>query len=82
MFTCISYKKNIKKIDFGRHHVPINFMLLAAFTVVEAVTVGVAVSMYEAEVVVKAFFMTLLITGGLTAYTFQTKRDFTNIGSG
>lgn len=65
-----------------RHHVPINFMLLAAFTVVEAITVGVAVSMYEAEVVVKAFIVTLLITGGLTAYTFQTKRDFTNMGAG
>lgn len=57
-------------------------MLLAGFTVVEAVTVGVAVSMYEAAAVVKAFIMTLVITGGLTAYTFQTKRDFTNIGSG
>lgn len=57
-------------------------MLLAAFTVVEAITVGVAVSMYEAEVVVKAFVVTLLITGGLTAYTFQTKRDFTNMGAG
>ncbi|KAG7154772.1 protein lifeguard 4-like [Homarus americanus] len=65
-----------------RHHVPINFMLLAAFTVVEAITVGVAVSMYEAEVVVKAFVMTLIITGGLTAYTFQTKRDFTSMGAG
>ncbi|KAK7063293.1 Transmembrane BAX inhibitor motif-containing protein 4 [Halocaridina rubra] len=65
-----------------RHHVPINFVLLAAFTVVEAITVGVAVSMYEAEVVVKAFVLTLVITAGLTAYTFQTKRDFTNMGAG
>ncbi|KAK8751824.1 hypothetical protein OTU49_010458 [Cherax quadricarinatus] len=65
-----------------RHHVPINFMLLAAFTVIEAITVGVAVSMYDGEVVVKAFVLTLVITGGLTAYTFQTKRDFTNIGAG
>ena len=48
----------------------------------EAITVGVAVSMYEAEVVVKAFALTLVITGGLTAYTFQTKRDFTNMGAG
>lgn len=65
-----------------RHHVPINFILLGAFTVVESMAVGVAVSMYEAEVVVKAFVLTLVITGGLTAYTFQTKRDFTNIGAG
>lgn len=65
-----------------RHQVPINFILLGAFTVVEAITVGVAVSMYEAEVVVKAFVLTVVITAGLTAYTFQTKRDFTNIGAG
>ncbi|KAK4294098.1 hypothetical protein Pmani_033248 [Petrolisthes manimaculis] len=65
-----------------RHHVPINYVLLTAFTVVEAITVGVVVSMYEAEVVIKAFVMTLVITISLTAYTFQTKRDFTNMGLG
>lgn len=65
-----------------RHHVPINYVLLTAFTVVEAVTVGVVVSMYEAQVVIKAFVMTLVITVTLTAYTFQTKRDFTHMGLG
>lgn len=69
-------------VIFLRHHVPINYVLLTAFTVVEAVTVGVVVSMYEVEVVIKAFVMTLVITISLTAYTFQTKRDFTNMGVG
>ncbi|XP_042869294.1 protein lifeguard 4-like [Penaeus japonicus] len=65
-----------------RHHVPINFLLLGAFTIIESITVGVAVSMYEAESVVKVFVLTLAITFGLTAYTFQTKRDFTKMGAG
>ncbi|XP_066968269.1 protein lifeguard 4-like [Macrobrachium rosenbergii] len=65
-----------------RHHVPINFFLLGGFTIVEAITVGVAISMYDAEVVLKAFALTLVITAGLTAYTFQTKRDFTKMGAG
>lgn len=69
-------------MSFTRHHVPVNFVLLAAFTVTEAITVGVVVSMYEAQVVVKAFVLTCAITTALTVYTFQTKRDFTNMGAG
>ncbi|XP_018007861.1 protein lifeguard 4 [Hyalella azteca] len=65
-----------------RHVVPMNLILLAAFTVVEAVTVGTVVSLYEVASVVQALVLTLLITFGLTAYTFQTKRDFTNMGVG
>ncbi|XP_076064336.1 protein lifeguard 4-like [Oratosquilla oratoria] len=65
-----------------RHHVPMNFVLLATFTVLEAITVGVVVSMYEAESVIKAFVLTVVITLSLTFYTFQTKRDFSNIGVG
>ena len=57
-------------------------MLLAGFTVVEAVTVGTVVSLYEVASVVQALVLTLIITAGLTAYTSQTKRDFTNMGTG
>lgn len=64
-----------------RHVVPLNLVLLAAFTVVEAVTVGAVVSMYQVASVVQALLLTFLITAGLTAYTFQTKRDFTHMGS-
>lgn len=69
-------------LHFKRHQVPMNFILLGAFTIVEAITVGVAVSMYDAQSVIKAATLTLIITGGLTAYTFQTKRDFTHWGAG
>ena len=59
-----------------------NFFLLGGFTIVEAITVGVVVSMYEVQSVIQALVLTLVITFGLTAYTFQTKRDFSNIGIG
>ena len=72
---------NLSEILF-RHVVPINLVLLAAFTVVEAITVGTVVSLYEVSSVVQALVLTLLITFGLTAYTFQTKRDFSNMGVG
>jgi len=65
-----------------RHEVPLNLILLALFTVTQAVTVGVVVSLYEVASVVQALVLTLAITGGLTLYTLQTKRDFTHMGVG
>lgn len=35
------------------------------------------VTLYEVSSVLEAFVLTLAVTAGLTAYTFQTKRDFT-----
>lgn len=69
-------------ISASRHVVPLNLFLLGAFTVVEAITVGTVVSLYEVASVVQALVLTLLITAGLTAYTFQTKRDFSSMGLG
>ena len=37
----------------------------------------VTVTLYEVSSVLEAFVLTLAVTAGLTAYTFQTKRDFT-----
>eukprot|EP00095_Tigriopus_kingsejongensis_P002160 maker-scaffold248_size238799-snap-gene-1.34 protein:Tk02160 transcript:maker-scaffold248_size238799-snap-gene-1.34-mRNA-1 annotation:"transmembrane bax inhibitor motif-containing protein 4" len=65
-----------------RKETPTNLILLAAFTVVEAYTVGVIVSFYDVAVVVQAFFLTAGVVIGLTAYTFQTKRDFSHWGTG
>merc|ERR1711997_588891 len=58
-------------LHIKRRETPVNLILLAAFTVVEAITVGIIVSFYEASVVV-----------GLTLFTFQTKRDFSGWGAG
>ena len=49
---------------------------------VEAFTVGVIVSFYDVSVVLQAFFLTAGVVVGLTAFTFQTKRDFTAMGTG
>jgi len=51
-------------------------------TLVQAYTVGVVVSMYDTTVVLEALFITLTVLLGLTAYTFQTKRDFSFLGFG
>ena len=46
-------------------------ILLAAFTVVEAYTVGVLVTFFDQSVVIQAFFLTAAVVIGLTAFTFQ-----------
>ncbi|XP_011882383.1 PREDICTED: protein lifeguard 4-like [Vollenhovia emeryi] len=61
---------------------PANLILLGSFTLVQAYTVGVVVSMYDTTVVLEALFITLTILITLTAYTFQTKRDFSFLGFG
>merc|ERR1711963_1016353 len=65
-----------------RRESPINLVLLALFTVVQAYTLGVVVTFYEASVVLQAFFLTCAVVAGLTAFTFQTKRDFSSWGAG
>jgi len=68
-------------LHIKRKETPINLILLAAFTVVEAYTVGVLVTFFDQSVVIQAFFLTAAVVIGLTAFTFQTKRDFSNIGA-
>jgi len=68
-------------LHLKRKQHPLNLILLAAFTVVEAYTVGVLVTFFDQAVVVQAFFLTAAVVCGLTAFTFQTKRDFSNMGA-
>ena len=42
----------------------------------ESISVGLIASFYETWIVVQAFVLTTLIVVSLTAYTFQSKRDF------
>ena len=60
---------------------PINLILLAAFTVIMAYTVGVMVTFFDKFVVLQAFILTSAVVAGLTAFTFQTKRDFSSFGA-
>lgn len=65
---------------FKQRETPINYILLMAFTAMEAYTVGVIVTFYDKAAVMEAFALTCAVTLGLTAYTFQSKRDFSSWG--
>lgn len=68
-------------LHIKRKESPTNLILLAAFTVVEAYTVGVLVTFFDQMVVIQAFFLTAAVVIGLTVFTFQTKRDFSSMGA-
>ncbi|XP_046612169.1 protein lifeguard 4-like isoform X1 [Neodiprion virginianus] len=67
---------------FKRREHPMNLILLGAFTLVQSYTVGVIVTMYDQAIVLEALLITLTVVAGLTAYTFQTKKDFSFLGFG
>ncbi|CAH0722937.1 unnamed protein product, partial [Brenthis ino] len=67
----------IKRRDY-----PANLYLLAAFTVVQAFTIGVVVSYCDKFVVLQALALTFTVVFSLTLYTLNTKRDFSFIGYG
>uniref|UniRef100_A0A1I7URX9 EamA domain-containing protein n=1 Tax=Caenorhabditis tropicalis TaxID=1561998 RepID=A0A1I7URX9_9PELO len=56
--------------------VPLNYVLLVAFTAVQALTMGCVVTLFEAKVVLEAAVITGLVVASLFAYTLQNKRDF------
>lgn len=64
-----------------RHQHPINLYLLFGFTLLESLSVATAVSFYEYTIVLQAFVLTSAVFLGLTAYTFQSKRDFSKLGA-
>ncbi|XP_077356048.1 protein lifeguard 4 isoform X1 [Festucalex cinctus] len=64
-----------------RHKHPVNLYLLFVFTLLEAISVATALTFYEYSTVLQALFLTCAVFAGLTAYTFQSKRDFTKLGA-
>lgn len=65
-----------------RRDSPANLYLLAAFTIVQAYSIGVVVSFCDTFVVLQALAITFAVVFGLTLYTLNTKRDFSFIGYG
>ena len=61
--------------------VPINYLLLAAFTILESYIVGLICAFSNPQVVFMATCMTLIITICLTIYAITTKTDFSTKGS-
>ncbi|XP_039559959.1 protein lifeguard 4 [Passer montanus] len=72
----------IVALTFYRHQHPVNLYLLFGFTLLEALTLAITVSFCDVSVVLKAFILTAAVFLGLTAYTFQSKRDFSKFGAG
>lgn len=64
-----------------RRESPINLILLAGFTVVQAYSVAVFVTFFDQFVVLQALVLTVTVVLGLTTFTFQTKRDFSSLGT-
>ncbi|EFO26124.2 hypothetical protein LOAG_02358 [Loa loa] len=56
--------------------VPLNYILLVSWTIMQSITVGAVVSFFEVEVVIEAVGLTTLTVIGLFVYTLQSKRDF------
>lgn len=62
---------------YKRNEYPTNFYLLGAFTLLNSISVGSIVSLYDLDVVIQAVFLTGAIVVGLTLYTLNSKSDFT-----
>ena len=56
--------------------VPLNYFLLGAWTILQALSVGTIVTFYDAEIVLQAVFLTSVVVISLFIYTLQSKRDF------
>lgn len=63
-----------------RRNYPINFILLAIFTVCEGWMLGTVSSHYEKDEVLMAVGITAVVTLALTVFAFQSKWDFTMMG--
>nr|CAD7461271.1 unnamed protein product [Timema tahoe] len=51
-------------------------------TFVQAYAIGVVLTFYDQVIVLQALVLTLSVVAGLSAFTFQTKRDFSFLGYG
>ncbi|KAK4706041.1 protein lifeguard, partial [Phenoliferia sp. Uapishka_3] len=68
-------------VYWKRHSHPLNIILLGLFTVLESITIGAIVGMYPTTIVLQALVITSFVFVGLTLFTFQSKYDFSNMGS-
>ncbi|NXD07710.1 LFG4 protein, partial [Nothocercus nigrocapillus] len=75
----------ILALAFYRHQHPINLYLLFGFSMFylnNGFLFLFIVSFYDVSVVFQAFILTTAVFLGLTAYTLQSKRDFSKFGAG
>ena len=60
---------------------PLNLILLMVFTLMESLLVGCISSVYKTDTVLIAAGLTFFVVVGLTLFSFQTKIDFTGMGT-
>lgn len=63
-----------------RRKAPMNYILLAVFTLAESFLLAITASRYRSEEVIIAVGITAAVALGLTLFAFQTKYDFTMMG--
>lgn len=68
-------------LHWKRQSHPLNVILLALFTALESVGIGAIVSFYDQRIVLQALGITTIVFLGLTFFTFQSKWDFSNMGT-
>uniref|UniRef100_A0A1I7XWF0 Protein lifeguard 4 n=2 Tax=Steinernema glaseri TaxID=37863 RepID=A0A1I7XWF0_9BILA len=56
--------------------VPLNYILLTVWTVMQALVIGSIVLFYDVDVVIQAAILTAVAVVGLFIFTLQSKRDF------
>ncbi|XP_075251874.1 protein lifeguard 4-like [Convolutriloba macropyga] len=68
-------------MQINRNNYPMNFILLATFTLMESIMLGSLVTFYESDLVLQAFAITLSVTLMLMLYATQTKHNYTTLGA-
>lgn len=64
-----------------RTKAPLNYILLASFTALQALAIGSFTSFVPLYLILKAAGITAVATGALSVYALSTKRDFTPHGA-
>ncbi|NWI51836.1 LFG4 protein, partial [Calyptomena viridis] len=70
-------------LNLYRHQHPVNLYLLFGFcSLIDRLLFLFIVSFYDVSIILQAFILTTAVFLGLTAYTLQSKRDFSKFGAG
>ncbi|NXD85696.1 LFG4 protein, partial [Halcyon senegalensis] len=75
----------IVALTLYRHQHPINLYLLFGFVSIYITSILIfprTLNFYDVAIVLQAFILTTAVFLGLTAYTLQSKRDFSKFGAG
>jgi len=57
----------------------LNFVLLGTFTILESLSLGLIVAVYDQTIVLQALIITMGVFLGLTLFTLQSKYDFSGM---